>query len=124
MENLFTFYDAIVLALYFAATLGLGAMAIRKASNIEGYTSAGGVLPGWLTGLSILGSFVSSISFLALPGKAFASNWNAFVWGLSLPFATYISFRFIVHWAMFPPTPIWKRVSGHGRESMPEFATY
>lgn len=79
MENLFTFYDAIVLALYFAATLGLGAMAIRKASNIEGYTSAGGVLPGWLTGLSILGSFVSSISFLALPGKAFASNWNAFV---------------------------------------------
>ena len=96
MENLFTFYDAIVLALYFAATLGLGAMAIRKASNIEGYTSAGGVLPGWLTGLSILGSFVSSISFLALPGKAFASNWNAFVWGLSLPFATYIAAVYFV----------------------------
>jgi SSS family solute:Na+ symporter len=46
--------------------------------------------------LSILATFVSSISYLALPGQAYLSNWNAFVFSLSLPLASIIAVKFFV----------------------------
>ncbi len=49
------------------------------------FTTGGGKIPAWVVGMSIFATFVSSISFLALPGKAYASNWNAFVFSLSIP---------------------------------------
>ena len=53
-------------------------------------------VPGWAVGLSIFGTYVSSISFLALPSKAFSGDWNAFVFSLSLPLAAWISVRYFV----------------------------
>ena len=61
-----------------------------------GFMAAGGALPGWAVGLSIFGTFVSSISFLANPGKSFDANWNPFVFGLSLPIAAWIAIRYFV----------------------------
>ncbi|MBE2214957.1 MAG: sodium:solute symporter, partial [Opitutaceae bacterium] len=58
--------------------------------------SAGRALPGWAVGLSIFGSYVSSISFLANPGKSYAGDWNAFVFALSLPLAAWIAVRWFV----------------------------
>lgn len=104
MDSHFTVLDSAVLAAYFVLTMLIGALAVGKAKNIEGYTAAGGKLSGWLTGLSILGSFVSSISFLALPAKAYASSWNAFVWGLSLPIATFIAVKYFV--------PFYRKIGG------------
>jgi SSS family solute:Na+ symporter len=49
-----------------------------------------------ITGLSILATYLSSISFLALPGKAYATNWNAFVFSLSLPVTAWIAARWVV----------------------------
>ncbi len=43
---------------------------------------------------SIVG--LSSISFLALPGQAFASNWNSFAFSLSLPPVTWFAVRWIL----------------------------
>jgi solute:Na+ symporter, SSS family len=58
--------------------------------------SAGRSLPGWAVGLSIFGSYVSSISFLANPGKAFGGDWNAFVFALPLPVAVWIAVKWFV----------------------------
>ena len=58
--------------------------------------SAGRSLPGWAVGLSIFGSYVSSISFLANPGKSYADNWNAFVFALTLPVASWIAVKWFV----------------------------
>ena len=58
--------------------------------------AAGRSLPGWAVGLSIFGTYVSSISFLALPGKAYNANWNPFVFSLSLPLAAWVGVRFFV----------------------------
>jgi SSS family solute:Na+ symporter len=104
MSHHFTTLDTIVLAGYFAATLGIGLYFRRRSKSVEGFTVASRNLPGWLCGLSILGAYVSSISFLAFPGKAFAANWNPFVFSLSLPIATWIG----VKWFM----PFYRR-SGH-----------
>lgn len=92
----FTTLDLLVLAAYFAGTMAVGFLCLRRSGSVEGFTAAGRSLPGWLTGLSILGTYVSSISFLALPGKAFASNWNSFVFSLSLPVATWIGVKWFV----------------------------
>lgn len=92
----FSTIDTVVLVIYFLFTMGIGFAAIGKASDEEGYTVGGRNMPGWLTGLSILGSYVSSISFLGLTGKAYASNWNAFVFTLSTPIAVFIATKWFI----------------------------
>jgi SSS family solute:Na+ symporter len=96
MPTHFTTLDAIVLATYFVATLAAGATFSRRGRSVEGFTAANRSLPGWLTGLSILGTYVSSITFLALPAKAFAGDWNPFVFSLTLPFATWAAVRWFL----------------------------
>lgn len=96
MTPRFTTPDIVVLGGYFAATMAIGLASWRKSRSVEGYTAADRSLPGWLTGLSILGTYVSSISFLALPGKAFAADWNPFVFSLSLPLATWIAVKWFM----------------------------
>jgi SSS family solute:Na+ symporter len=96
MENHFTGYDWLVLAAYFAATIGIGLSFSRKSRNSEGFTAANRSLPGWVCGLSIFATFLSSISFLALPGRSFAGNWMPFAFSLSLPIATWIAIRWFL----------------------------
>jgi len=91
-----TTLDVAVLAVYFALAVGVGFVSHRRSRSRDGFTAGGRSLPGLLTGLSILATYVSSISFLALPGKAFASDWNAFVFSLSLPLTAWIAARFVV----------------------------
>ena len=88
--------DLIVLVAYLFCVVGLGIWLAKRSKTTEGFMAAGGALPGWAVGLSIFGTFVSSISFLANPGKAFDANWNPFVFGLSLPLAAWVATRYFV----------------------------
>ncbi len=89
-------FDIIVLVAYLAGVVGFGCWFVRYSRSTEGFMAAGRSLPGWAVGLSIFGTYVSSISFLALPGKAYADNWNPFVFSLSLPIAAVIAVKFFV----------------------------
>lgn len=88
--------DAIVLAVYLLATLLFGCYFIRKNHTPEQFTTAGGDLPGWLVGLSIFGTYVSSISFLANPGGSFAENWNFFLFNIGCVVATFFAVRYFI----------------------------
>lgn len=88
--------DVVVLVVYLVGTLALGCWFLRRSRTPESFTSAGGSMPGIVVGLSIFGTFVSSISFLAYPGKALVGNWNAFVFSLSLPIAAFVAVRWFV----------------------------
>lgn len=57
---------------------------------------AGRAVPGWALALTLFGSFVSSISFLAQPGKSYAGDWNPFVFCFALPVAAVIGVRVFV----------------------------
>ena len=85
MHHRFSTIDWVVLAVYFLGTMCIGFYFYRKSRSREGFTAAGRSLPGWACGLSIFATYLSSISFLALPGKSYAANWNPFVFSLSLP---------------------------------------
>ena len=95
-ESHFTSLDLFVLIGYFIATIAVGFSFWNKSRSVAGFTAASGSLPGWITGLSILGTYVSSISFLALPGKAFAGNWNSFVFSLSIPLAAWVGVKYFL----------------------------
>ncbi|MBC8868077.1 MAG: sodium:solute symporter, partial [Planctomycetes bacterium] len=88
--------DIAVLLVYLAGIVGFGCWFVRKSRSTNEFMAAGRSLPGWAVGLSIFGTYVSSISFLANPGKSFGGNWNPFVFGLSLPIAAFIAVRFFV----------------------------
>jgi SSS family solute:Na+ symporter len=47
-------------------------------------------------GLSIFATYLSSISYLALPGKSFSTNWNPFVFSLSIPLVAWIAVRWFL----------------------------
>jgi SSS family solute:Na+ symporter len=88
--------DIAVLLVYLAGVVGFGCWFVRRSRTTEGFMAAGRSLPGWAVGLSIFGTYVSSISFLALPGKAYGGNWNAFAFSLSLPPAAWLAVRYFV----------------------------
>lgn len=92
----FNTIDWAVLVAYFAGILGLGLFFWSKNRSADDFTAGGRSLPGWLCGLSIFATYLSSISYLALPGKAYVDNWNVFVFSLALPIAATIAVRFFV----------------------------
>jgi solute:Na+ symporter, SSS family len=91
MHAYFKTLDWIVLAGYFCSIIGLGLYFHRQSKSTEGFTAGGRSLPGWLCGMSIFATYLSSISYLALPGKSFVDNWNPFVFSLAIPPATWIA---------------------------------
>ncbi len=92
----FTFFDWIVLAVYCTGTIGIGMLFYRRTRTTEGFTAGNRSLPGWICGLSIFATYLSSISYLALPGKSFADNWNPFVYSLSIPLVTWIAVKYFL----------------------------
>src|SRR5690606_5637378 len=88
--------DIVVIVLYMTGTVAFGASFYFRSRSSGDYTTGGGRIPGWVLGMSIFATFVSSISFLALPGKAYQSDWNSYVFSLSIPFAALVAVRFFV----------------------------
>lgn len=88
--------DLVVIAAYILGIVVFGTWFYRKSGTMEGFTVGSRNLPGWAIGLSILATYLSSISFLALPGKSYPGTWNAFVFSLTVPIACWISARYFI----------------------------
>ncbi len=88
--------DLLIVFIYLLGTAIFGAWFVKRNDSMEAYVLGSRRLPGWAIGISILGTYLSSISFLANPGKSFASNWNPFVFSLSLPIACIIAGYFFI----------------------------
>ena len=71
--------DLIIFFVFTGGIVLLGASFYSRKATADDFTSAGRSLPGWVVGMSIFSTYVSSISYLGYPGKAYDSNWNAFV---------------------------------------------
>lgn len=91
-----SFLDALVFFVLVFGNVIFGAAFYFRNKTPEHFTTGGRKIPGWVVGMSIFATFVSSISFLALPGKAYMSDWNAFVFSLSIPIASWAAVRFFV----------------------------
>ncbi len=88
--------DLVVLLAYIGAVVGVGLWLSKRSKTSDGFMKAAGRLPGWVVGLSLFGTYLSSNTFIGVPGKAYGGNWNAFVFSLSIPFAVLIAARYFV----------------------------
>jgi SSS family solute:Na+ symporter len=88
--------DLLVFLVYMAGIVLFGCSFFFRNRSSSQFTHGGGKIPSWVVGMSIFATFVSSISFLALPGKAYQTDWSAFVFSLSIPFASYMALKFFI----------------------------
>lgn len=88
--------DIIIFFVYLVGITIFGGSFYRKNKTSSAFTLGNNNIPGWVIGMSIFATFVSSISYLALPGQAFMTNWNAFVFSLSIPIAIIVAVKIFV----------------------------
>ena len=88
--------DIAIFLVYIIGIVLFGSSFYRKNKSSSAFTLGNNNIPTWVISMSIFATFVSSISYLALPGQAFQSNWNPFVFSLSLPFASFMAVKFFV----------------------------
>jgi solute:Na+ symporter, SSS family len=89
-------FDITIFLAYLIGIVLFGASFYKKNKSSSSFTLGNNNIPTWVISMSIFATFVSSISYLALPGQAFQTNWNPFVFSLSIPFASFIAFKFFV----------------------------
>jgi SSS family transporter len=73
-----------VLAIYLAAMLAIGIWCGRSGGGSAGYFTGEGKVHHWLVGISLLGTYLSSLTMMALPAVSFGAA--DFTWTVQLPF--------------------------------------
>ncbi len=77
--------DYAIVLLSILAAIGTGVFFAHKQKDTSQYFAGGGKIPAWAVGISIFATLISSVTFLAYPGAAYAGNWILLVQGLMVP---------------------------------------
>ena len=96
MSNSISSIDYFIIVFYLVGTTVFGTWFIKRSGDMKGFTLGGNLIPGWALGLSVMATYFSSISFLANPGKSYASDWIPFVFSLTLPIAMVFASRWFI----------------------------
>jgi solute:Na+ symporter, SSS family len=83
--------DITVIVVYFGGITLAGIWFARRNRNTEDYFLGGRNFPGWAIGLSMVGTSISSISFMAYPGDAYKTAWLRVIPCFTLPIAIFIA---------------------------------
>jgi len=93
------FFDTLILILYAVVLVGMGFYFLRKSKTSEQFMVAGRGIPAWAAGIAVMSAYTSSISYIAVPGKAFDSNWHPLIFALAtLPVAWFVTKYVIPHY--------------------------
>ena len=74
----------LVLGAYLLALVGMGVYFSRRGRTTEDYFKAGRRVPWWAAGLSIFGTQLSALTFMAIPAKTFATDWRYFIGNMTI----------------------------------------
>ena len=77
--------DYLIVFASIASAIGVGVYFAHRQKDTSTYFAAGGKIPAWAVGMSIFATLISSVTFLAYPGAAYAGNWILLVQGLMVP---------------------------------------
>ena len=75
-ETHFGFANWMVLVLYLLAMLGMGIYFMRRENGADDFFKGGGRIPWWAAGISIYATMLSAITYMAIPAKAYATDWT------------------------------------------------
>lgn len=88
--------DLLIVILYLVFTLTHGWWFYKQANTASHFMAGAGNIPAWAAGFSVLGTFLSSVTFLAYPGRGCAENWNLMVFALTLPIGALFAHFFFI----------------------------
>lgn len=71
--------NLLTLGLYPAVMLAIGLWYAGRSTSAEDFFRGGRHIPWWAAGLSIYATMLSSITFMAIPAKAYATDWGFFL---------------------------------------------
>lgn len=74
--------DLLIIAGYLLALVAIGVAVAGRQKSTDTYFVAGRSVPGWAAGLSLLATIITSVTFIAYPGAAYAGNWSLLVPGI------------------------------------------
>lgn len=83
--------DAAAIVIYLGLMVVAGLYFSGRNKTTEAYFLGNREFPAWAIGLSMLGTSVSSITFLAIPAAAYALDWRQLVAQLMLPLVTVVA---------------------------------
>lgn len=76
--------NPLIIGLYMAALIATGFFFSRRQTSTEAYFVANRSIPGWAMGISLLATIITSVTFIAYPGAAYAGNWALIVPGVMM----------------------------------------
>ncbi|MEN8193487.1 MAG: sodium:solute symporter [Bacteroidota bacterium] len=88
--------DITALIAYMGILVAMGIYFSRKNTNTEEYFVGGRSFSGWVIGLSLVGTSISSVTFLAFPADAFKTAWLRILPGFTLPLVIIIAAYFFL----------------------------
>ncbi len=77
----FGWINFVTLGLYLAAMVLIGVYFANKNKNTDDYFRGGQKIPWWAAGCSIFATMLSSITYMSIPAKAYAANWEYIMGG-------------------------------------------
>ena len=77
----FSIFDYLVIGIYLASMVVMGILFSGRQKSLKEYFHAGGNLPWWAVGISLIATHLSPISYLALPGWIFERDTRSSITG-------------------------------------------
>ncbi len=97
-KHAFGFINMSIVVVYLLAMVGIGVFFTFRNKSTDDYFRGGKHIPWWAAGCSIFATMLSSITYMAVPAKAFAQDWVYAVGNLLIlavaPVAIYIALPF------------------------------
>ncbi len=88
--------DIAILVLYALVLVIMGVYFFRKTKTSEEFMVAGRGIPAWAAGIAVMSAYTSSISYIAIPGKAFDSNWHPLIFALAAIPVTWFVTKYVI----------------------------
>ena len=77
----FSIFDYLVIGIYLASMVVMGILFSGRQKSLKEYFHAGGNVPWWAVGISLIATHLSPISYLALPGWIFERDTRSSITG-------------------------------------------
>jgi len=76
--------DWVIIVATLAVSIYVGAYFAKRQKSTNAYFAAGGTIPGWAVGMSILATLISSVTFLAYPEAGYQGKWILLVQAIAV----------------------------------------
>ncbi|WP_425235749.1 sodium:solute symporter family transporter [Ulvibacterium sp.] len=88
--------DLVIIIGYGLVLLAMGIHYFKKSKSSEQFMVAGRSIPAWAAGIAVMSTYTSSISYIAVPGKAFDDNWHPLIFALTAIPVTWFVTQFVI----------------------------